>query len=311
MDLNRFHVLTVVSNPIRYESRYKLYHRFRRHMEECGIKLWTVEVAFGHREFEVTRSDCEHDLQLRTHGELWHKENALNLLVERLPTDWKSLAWVDADIEFANWRGTKAWYLETLHALQHHRIVQLFQNAVDLGPNHEALQIHQGFAYSYVTGKPKGKCYTHWHPGYAWAIRRKAFDAMGGFIDWGILGSGDAHMASAWIGAVQDSVNPAISPEYMKRLLAYQNRCEREVRRDIGYLPGTILHHFHGKKKDRRYTDRWKILTETQFDPDVDIHKDWQGLYQLTDTGTPRSIELRDRIRQYFRARKEDSSDLE
>ena len=56
--------------------------------------------------------------------------------------------------------------------------------------------------------------------------------------------------------------------------------------------------------------DRWKILTENQFNPNTDIKRDWQGLFQLEDHGDMRSIKLRDDIRKYFRARNEDSIDL-
>ncbi len=308
MDLSKLHVCAMISNPVRYKSRYRLYEQFKQHMEECGVNFWTVEIAFGKRNYEISPN-----LELRTSHELWHKENALNLMVARLPTDWEYVCWIDADIDFLNWRGDAAWYKETWHALQHHRIVQLFQNAVDLGPNGETLSMHQGFAYSWVTGRKWNKPYygNDWHPGYAWAMRRETWEQTGGLIDWAILGAGDNHMAHAWIGKAAESVNQNASGPYFDALAAYQRHCDRNVRKDIGYVPGTITHHWHGKKKDRRYWDRWKILTETQFDPRWDIRRDWQGLYQLADHGDERSIILRDRIRQYFRARGEDSIDLE
>jgi hypothetical protein len=77
----------------------------------------------------------------------------------------------------------------------------------------------------------------------------------------------------------------------------------------VGYIPGTLLHNFHGAKRNRFYLDRWKILTQNAYDPETDIKADWQGLWQLEDTDD-RQIKLRDEIRQYFRARNEDSIDL-
>lgn len=313
MDLTKFHVVTMISNPVRYKSRYELYRQFKQHMTDAGVNFWTCELAFGHRPFEITSSSDPRALQLRTSTELWHKENALNLMVQRLPTDWEHVAFVDADVAFDNWRGPKAWYHETLHALQHHQIVQLFQTAIDYDPTGNVIKggVHTGFAFAYRSGMPYGKAYTHWHPGFAWAFRRDAFSGTGGLIDFGVLGAADNHMAHAWIGRVTEGVNPDVSKAYFDKLGDYQEQCERVIRRDIGFVNGTIRHYWHGKKKDRKYWDRWKILTETKFDPNRDIKRDWQGLWQLSDHGDARSILLRDKLREYFRSRNEDSIDLE
>lgn len=315
---SKFHVLTMVSNPVRFSSRYELYQQFARHIADAGVQLWTCEIAFGDRPFVITQADNPHHLQLRSWSELWHKENALNLLAQRLPFDWEYVAWIDSDVSFPNWRpdDENSWVRETVEALQHYNVVQLFSHAIDLGPQGEHLQTHTSFCYNYVEGKPRGKAYSHWHPGYAWAARREAWDAMGasmggGLIDFAILGAGDHHMAQALIGRTgEDYIVPKnLSPGYLKALLAWQERAERYIRRDVGYVPGTILHSWHGKKKDRRYTDRWKILTENEYDPFRDIDRDYQGLYQLYDAGDIRSVKLRDQIRAYFRSRAEDSID--
>lgn len=314
MDYSKLHVITMVSNPIRYHSRYDLYHKFRKRLEQAGIRLWTVEVAFGDRPFELTQADDIYDLQLRTSSELWIKERALQLLVRKMSVvapDWRYVAWLDADIEFPNWDGASAWWKETVHQLQHYQIIQLFQTAIDMGPSGEALHTHHGFAYSYRTGRAFKSGYLNWHPGFGWAMRREAFEKLGGFVDWGILGSGDRHMACAWINQVEQSLNHKCSGPYWRKLYAYQENSERYIRRDIGFLPGTILHNWHGKKVNRGYQDRWTILVDNQFCPDQDIKPDAQGLWQFNDRGDVRSIVLRDAIRKYFRDRREDSNDLE
>jgi hypothetical protein len=87
----------------------------------------------------------------------------------------------------------------------------------------------------------------------------------------------------------------------------WENRAEKHIRRNVGYVPGLLLHHWHGKKRDRKYADRWKIIIDNDYDPHYDLKEDWQGLWQLTD----RSFKLRDDIRAYFRSRNEDSIDLD
>jgi hypothetical protein len=65
-------------------------------------------------------------------------------------------------------------------------------------------------------------------------------------------------------------------------------------------------HMFHGAKRNRAYDQRWKLLAQAGYDPHLDLKRDWQGLYQLTD----RSVILRDGIRQYARMRNEDGTEV-
>ena len=303
--LDDFYVISVISNPVRFESRYDLYMNFKKEMEEAGVKLFTVELQQGDRSFQITESENPMHLQLRTYEELWFKESMINLALSRLPKGWKYCAWIDADISFTN----KNWAIETVQQLQHYHIVQLFSHAIDLGPNGELVQTHNGFVWSYQSGKPwgRGKGYSHFHPGYGWAATREALDLVGGLIDKSILGAGDHHMACALIGKAEDSFPKGIESAYAKYILKWQARAERHLKRDIGYVNGTIYHHWHGKKKDRRYVDRWEILINNSFKPEDDLYRDTQGLYILSDS----NIKLRDDIRQYFRSRLEDSQDLE
>lgn len=339
------YVVTMVSNPQMFASRYRLYREFQTRLLQTyppkglnagALKLYTAEIAFGDRAFEVTTAGDPQALQLRTQDEMWHKENALNLLVARLPSDWKYLAWVDADVSFNDLR----WAEKTVHALQHYKIVQPWSDALDMGPKGQVLQHHVSFArqtvehgpltvakvgtssgyYAPVTRNiaPAAKAAPlsaklgttapneYPHCGFAWACRREVWDGLGGLPDWCIMGSGDHHLAHALIENVMRSYPGNVSDAYVKRLLTLQDRCVRAVDLDIGYVPGTILHSFHGRKADRKYNERWSILQKNHFDPDVDILRDAQGLYRLA--GNKR--QLRDDLRAYFAARNEDATEV-
>lgn len=310
---DQLHVISVISNPVRYQSRYHLYEKFEQYMQAAGVQLWTAELAFGDRPFMITKPHQPRQIQLRTLAEIWHKENLINIALRYLPNDWQYVAWIDADIEFKR----TDWVSETLHQLQHYQVIQMWESCVDLGPQEQVIATHQSFISQYQKGKPycygqKGRMYyEQWHPGYAWAANREAIEGTGGLIDYAILGAADNHMAHAYIGKMDFSAAKGLSPNYYKLLNYWQQRADRSVRRDVGYLPGTIWHHWHGKKKDRKYHDRWKILVEYQFDPDRDLKRDSQGVYTLHDHGDVRSVRLRDDIRRYFRSRNEDSIDLE
>jgi hypothetical protein len=310
----QLYVLTTVFNATRYRTRWKHYQDFAKHCETSGAILYTAEVAFGDREFSVTESDNPRHLQLRTDSELWLKENALNMLATRLPLDAKYIAWADSDIRWAR----HDWVNETIHQLQHFDIVQMWSEAEDLGPNYEGGKRHFSYIYSWINklgalpagyyGGSEPEVIT-WHPGFAWATKRHIWNALGGLIYWGILGSSDNHMANALLGRVEESMHEDIGPMYQALCCVWQDRALRYVKKNIGLVEGKLLHYHHGPKAARRYWDRWKILTENKFDPMTDTKLDIQGLMQLV-VECERQQKLRDQSRAYFRQRNEDSPEV-
>ena len=301
-------VICMVSNPVRYRSRYETFEKFKHGVERAGANLIIVELALGDRPFEVTEENNPHHVQLRVWDEIWHKENALNLAIQRLPNDWEYVTWLDADIEFQR----HDWVHEIVHSLQHYMVIQPWATCVDMGHKGQAQRVQESFMYCWVNGLPpaysrkdpyhptKGPAH---HPGYAWSARREAIDALGGLMDFPILGAADHHMAQALIGKVIEHAPKNVSAGYKRELLNWQERANIHIRQDVGYMDGTIFHHYHGRKADRKYTDRWQILFKHDYNPDQDLKRDWQGLWQLTHKGE----RMRNDIRAYFRQRDEDN----
>jgi hypothetical protein len=306
--LDHFYIVAVISNPVRFKSRYALFLDFEKRMEATGSKLIVVEIAHGDRSFEVTSKENPNHIQLRSDQEVWQKEAMINVAVAKIISmdpKVEGIAWIDADISFVR----PDWALETMHALQHYDVVQMFDSAIDLGPKGEALHTHKSFGWVYLhEGRvsPKwNKEYTFPHPGFAWAATRKFFDTVCGLMDFAICGSADHHMVYALLDRVEETVPVGVHPNYLKNLKIWQDRA-KNLQRNIGYVPGTILHHWHGPKTARGYQTRWDIITKNQFDPDRDIAKDFQGLIKLTGT----KPQLRDDLRRYFRSRNEDSIEV-
>jgi hypothetical protein len=313
----QLYVIAVVSNPIRFKSRYKLYHQFAHEMKQAGVKLVTVEAAFGEREWHCVEPGNPFHHQLRSSDEIWLKESMINYAIKRLPSDWKYVAWIDADVTFLN----PTWATEALHQLQHFQIVQLFQHAIDMGPSGEVLKdsqgksaVHHGFGFQHRSRAQRGKGYTFWHPGFAWAARREAIESLPyhRLMDCpAILGAGDHHMALAMVGRARESLPHGIHPHYVEMVIQFEDHCRRYIKQDIGFVPGTIIHHFHGSKESRQYVKRWDILTKHQFDPYTDVSRDPFGLLALVEPWCDRQVRLRDDLRTYFRQRNEDALVLE
>ncbi len=222
-----------------------------------------------------------------------------------LPLDWKYMAWVDTDVLFRS----ENWAQETLHALQHFAVVQPWENCIDLGPNGSILQTHRSFGHLHQAGvrKQRNPCepYEFGHSGYAWACTRTFYEAVGGLIDFAILGSGDFHMAWAMIGETESTVNRKMTPSYLRKVLEWERKALRVTHKQIGFIPGRIEHSWHGSKANRKYRDRWQILVDHGYDPDADLMYDPQGLVNLI--GKP---QLEHAIHRYNVSRNEDSIDV-
>lgn len=315
MRTDGFVVIAVCVNFVRYASRYWLFHQFLAHMRALNVQVLVVELAFGDRPFEVTELGNPMHLQLRTDQEFWAKEVLINIGIRHLQLirpDVEYVAWVDADITFLRQDIAS----ETIQQLQHYDVVQMFAEALDTGPNGESLLSHYGFMYQYhrngtlLPDDAKGS----WHPGYAWAARMSALKKLPlpfPLFDQAILGSGDRHMAMALIGKAALSVPRGISAGYRTQVETWGKLVEIHIRRNVGFVPGLIVHHWHGAKANRKYIERWQVLIETGFDPTRDLVRDAQGLYRLVDFMDERSIRLRDLLRAYFRQRDEDSTHVE
>jgi hypothetical protein len=307
-DPQQLHVIAAISNPKRFESRYRLYNQFAAEMKTAGANLLTVEAAFGDRVHEVTPPIHGKHIQVRGSQEIWLKERLMEIGVQQLPDSAKYIAFVDADISFLN----PNWQTETIEALQHWPVIQMHEAAIDMGPTGTPIATYQGFAASWAKGLPLGVNAgggyygTLWHPGFTLAMTRDAYDSLGGLVSQAILGAGDHHLNLALIGKAEYSLPGGITKGYHDMVMEYQERATQDrIVGNIGYAPGTIVHHWHGKKSFRRYQERWQIIQKHGFDPAKDIKLNAQGLWQLTAAGE----RMRSDLRRYFFERDEDSID--
>ena len=297
----KLNVIIVISNPCLYAKRYILLKEFVKRIEEeeDHVNLFIVELVYGDQKFIITNKNNKNHLQLKTDVPLWHKENMINLGVKYLlPKDYKAFAWIDADIEFES----STWALDTLKILNGYKdIVQLFSHCIDMDQEKNNLNVFNSFGYCFEKQKnytTKGTDY--WHPGYAWAITRKAYEKLNGLYDKGILGSGDSIIAMSLINKCDSITNVNYHIDYNNSMLTYQNIASK-LR--LGYTPGIIRHHYHGSKANRKYTERWKILMNYKFSPYSHITYDSIGIIIPTKSF---SQEFKDEIYNYFKERKED-----
>lgn len=325
------HCVVPLFNPWRWKSRWKHAERALKHFIDAGAVVTLVECAFNRRELVFADSGLDgapascpiqgHGFRhryigLRTGEELWLKENLINLGVQSLPHDWQQVCWLDGDVHFLrpNWVG------ECIHKLQHYAFLQMFSHARDVGPDYEMLPDDYphadglGFVTAWERGVEMfGSSYAAgsrvW-PGLAWACTRQAWDDVGGLIDVAIWGGADWHMAHALVEKRDGMMRADLHRNYKKIINQWAERCRTHVRRNVGTMAGTIVHHWHGKKAKRGYNAKHSLLAKFGFDPLRHLKRDSQGLWQLHDDRSTAFVRIRDMFRRIATERNEDSIDL-
>jgi hypothetical protein len=193
--------------------------------------------------------------------------------------------------------------MDTLRILNGYKdVVQLFSHCVDMDRDETTLNLFHGFGYSFCKNKKYNnlKMKDYWHPGYAWAITREAYEKMGGIYEESILGSGDNIMALSFLGKCEHMINTDYTTDFRESMLDFQTRVAGFR---LGYVPGVLRHHYHGTKENRKYTDRWKILVKHGYSPTKHVTHDPSGILIPTFDF---SSSFRADIYHYFLERKED-----
>lgn len=294
----QLYVIAVMFNPRNAEARYRLWHEFMPYMDFSGAKVIAVEAAFADRPHECTDANNPWHVQLRTDQDLWHKEKMINIGIQRLlhlVPDAKYIAWIDADVRFSN----PHWVRDTVRALHHYTVVQLFSEAQNLNPKYERMwscpsAFKQYESKGYHQNPPKTLEYIgNGHPGLAWAARRDFLTAAGGLIDFCIAGSGDTHMANALRGDIGFNFREGMSPGFRRALERWAEKAHAACKGNIGYVNGICMHYWHGKSNIKGYEKRWDIVCFMQFDPHEDIYADINGLYKYAGNKEHLSLDLR------------------
>lgn len=315
MNAKLLHVVTAISNPLRWDSRLDLYHAFRRHILDAGCPLTVVECAYGDIPHQLADDAHINHVPVSSRSEVWIKENLQNIGVSRLPRDWQYVLFLDADVMFRS----QDWAEELVYLLNRFPVVHPWSQCLDIGGNGEILKLahsfghlwnldrencHKGKSNDEVPGTPPDP-YKYAHPGYGMAFTRAALEGLGGLLEVGVLGAGDHHMVMALSGRPEWSLPGWIHQDYKDAVTEWAERARKVVNGNIGFLDAVIEHGFHGDKSGvngRQYVPRWKILEDNDYNPRTDIRKNLWGVIELAGNKPA----LAHGIRRYFANRDED-----
>ncbi|MDQ3076897.1 MAG: hypothetical protein M3Q63_02490 [bacterium] len=312
MDNQSLWGITTFFNPEHYNNKHSNYRVFREHSKRQGLNLVTVELAFGNAPFELTQKDADILIQIRGTQKniLWQKERLLHIALSYVPLTCTKIVWLDCDLIFKN----DAWIKETSEKLDVFFAVQPFEASVRLKKGLQSIDentIQFGFlphqkkyssAYYKAYFKENDVNFAQSNPGYAWAMRRDKIEKIG-FYENMIVGGADVVMVEGIIGInVENHFN--LNVKMKEDMSNWIQRSQKELQGNVTYTSGTVLHLWHGSSMNRRYRDRYTILSAYDFDPCQDITIDSQHLLQWA-TNKPN---LHKEVTRYFKLRDEEGA---
>lgn len=304
-------IITTYFNSAGYKIKKVHYDTFAQSIAISNLHLMTIECAFGDNPFELPPSP--NIIQIRAKDIMWQKERLLNLAITYLPKECKKVVWIDFDIFFEN----ANWAVETSSLLDQYPIVQPFSRGIWLPPNTTAYlgkgKMAQSFGAVY-SRDPKmaeqdaseGVLLIHGHTGFVWAARREVLESHG-IYDACIIGGGDhviAHAASGTMTAKCIERSIGLNTPHYKHFAHWAELFYKDIQGQIGYVPGSVLHLWHGHWRDRKYFSRNIELREFDFDPEKDICLSSSGCWEWASN----KPEMHNWAAEHFASRREDDT---
>jgi len=321
-------IVSCFFNNAGYRSRIRNYDAFSRGIDETGLPLRTVELAFGHDPFQL-RNGCGDLIQLRSSHVMWQKERLLNIGISTLlDQGFKKIIWLDGDIVLDD---PETWAWQMAAALEENPLCQVFSDAViesSTGAPHMIMS--SAVRYWRQTGEPLLQP-PRWpnrrapmglprgQPGFGWGAHSDLLRRIN-LYDRAIVGGGDSLIFAASCGAHRNAglgtENLFTSP--LPRCPTCGRQCDSpELRRDyhewadgwyktvggrVGYVDHPIRHLYHGDLSDRGYDRRRGYLHRHAFAPsrDIELNQDRCWVWKSDN------LDLQTDVLRYLSNRRED-----
>lgn len=225
---------------------------------------------------------------------IWLKENLWNIGASMTSAD--TLAFVDADVFFSR----PDWLSLAQDKLSDCDILQPFEKAHWLDKGGARDLTRPASCAAIAQGQePRPDKY---HPGFAWCVTRRAFEAIGGWYERHPVGGADTAFAYSlderW--SWNEGIAPAELPVWESPSFKAHQRRALDARLRVGYVEGVgAIHRWHGDRADRGYMTRCSHLPRP-INGEFPIRKRHDGLLEWeTD-------EQSQMARNYFKSRRED-----
>lgn len=245
-------------NPIGYKKPLRNAHIVIQELSKYKIPFYIIELLYPNQLQSIPNS-----FVVRSESILFSKENLWNLIEKQIPSRFKKIIFMDADVfnTDRNWINKTATLLDTNDAI--HPMEYIYKDIED--NINQTIKIDlQTAKYSIlkaVKNQEEIRLFNH-YTGFAVAINRDFFKNIGGIFEYGITGYGDTLFWAAFLKDFEPYCDNFLkSPRFesiRKKYEAYKNRVLSlsSINR-ITYLRKThMLHLNHGSHDNRKYPHR-------------------------------------------------------
>jgi len=261
-------MLEFICSYFNFSNSSKIKTNYIEFRKNFPFDITTVEVALPDQQFFI---DDSIKIRADYSNVLWQKERCLNIAIENLKSHTDSIAWIDTDIIFSNNNLIE----DTNKALNRYKVVQLFDKCFErptVNPYHNNISLGKKIVDNIDIKFPA--------IGFCWAFRRDILieDRL---YDLDPVGNSDVLQMLTWMGTWNHKTIINLNSGYRKEFLLWAWNSYEKVQGDIGYVPGTIEHLYHGDQYYRQYHKRNDILIRNNFLPSRDLRIDQNGLYSI------------------------------
>lgn len=294
------------NSPYRIKA-FKMWYESIKHLNHS-----IIECVIGDAQPQLEES--ENIKRVYTENLLWHKEALLNKVITDLPTKYKYIFWVDADVLFTNLN----WLVDGVKELQNNNIIQPFEYCVHLErdenkpsfsmdklretylPNQKNAKVWRSFCASFATTQLwKDENYNnHGHVGFAWGAKREILEAVP-LYDKALIGGADHIIAHASAGQIAHNCITKSFTDNLDEVNQWSKDFYKVVNGKIGFVKGDLYHIWHGDIDKRQYLKRIQDFTAKT---KRIVHRDKNGLF-ITNKGDDTYM------KNYFRQREVSQDD--
>jgi hypothetical protein len=289
-------VVLAFFSPQRYKLPAQHLQTVVQTLHAQGVPIFVAQAVFGSQQSQPIPPAVQ-QVVFKVDSVLWLKECLWNAAAQM--TDSDAFVFLDADIVFS----TTAWLDRTLRQLEKHDIVQPYDVARWMSRVGEIE--HQKRPATMALPDRDVPQMAKYHPGFAWAMRRDAWERLGGVYDRNACGGND----SAFFFALSNHRGAARYIEYFGRRQdrtvkspswdGYRKNAQ-QLGLSFGTTPGvTVTHLWHGDRRNRQYHTREASFRRNK-EGEFDLYRNGDGLWQWTNPQDAKAAE------KYFAARRED-----
>ena len=294
-------VLLVYFNACSYKNLERNLRLTYQSLIDAEIPVFLVEHLFKDQE-PIFPENGSTIFNTRSDSYMFYKENLLNWLMPKVPTQFTKFYTMDCDLIFSS----PTWYDDVSSLLDTHDVVQPFEKAIWLKSDLKTI-IHKriGFAYGHNLGHILNL--SKYHPGFAWAFRRDFIEPIGIF-DLNVLGSGDTILASAALQnyCIEEFWKMTNIEDDYKSTNNYIDLFKNV--RPTYYSNNMVYHLWHGSKLNREYNNRYTLFKQYCLKNNIFryaelFEKNTYGIYEYKEYARE---DLNNILLDYFKSRDED-----